>query len=258
MKKLSLFLFLLLGVLKVSACSCVMNTLAQNYLEANVVGVIKILKVYDENTQQRTYKADVEFEKIYKGTKFTTLNVRGLIGKSSSAACERDIIPNQRFLVLLNGSNNSFTVSHCSAMSSLNVQPTKDEEAQLEKLSKAFSYLEKNKLKFKGAQFVYYHDEKQGNNPKSELSKISDFNPKQPFAIYKVTLNDSFKIKGMSPVIAFSSKDKTIEGIMKRNITVETPMYRDTSKKKEYLILLFYNKHNINIPDKEVISDYWQ
>ncbi|SDJ33173.1 hypothetical protein [Chryseobacterium jejuense] len=257
MKKLSLFLFLLLGILKVSACSCAKGTLAENYLEANVVGVIKILKVYDENPDQRTYKADVEFEKIYKGTKFTTLNVRGLIGKSSSAACERDIIPNQRFLVLLNGSNNSFTVSHCSAMSSLNVQPTKDEEAQLEKLSKAFSYLEKNKLKFKGAQFSYYYDEKQGDNPKSELSRINNFNPKQPFAIYKVKLDDSFKIKEMSPIIGFGSKDKIIEGIMKRNIRVETPMFRDTSKKKEYLILLFYNKQNINIPNREVISDSW-
>ncbi|MDM1556656.1 MULTISPECIES: hypothetical protein [Chryseobacterium] len=79
MKKLSLFLFLLLGILKVSACKCVPSTLIENYLSANVVGVIKILKVYDENTEQRTYKADVEFEKVYKGTKFTTLNVRGLI-----------------------------------------------------------------------------------------------------------------------------------------------------------------------------------
>ncbi|MBP2618095.1 hypothetical protein [Chryseobacterium jejuense] len=258
MKKLSLFLFLLLGILNVSACSCVMNTLAQNYLEANVVGVIKILKVYDENPEQRTYKADVEFEKVYRGTKFTTLNVRGLIGKSSSAACEKEVKPNERYLILLNGSNNQYGISSCSPMSRLKDEATKDEDSHLETLSKAFSYLEKNKFKFKGAQFVYYYDEKQGNNPKSELSKISDFNPKQPFAIYKVTLNDSFKIKGMSPVIAFSSKDKTIEGIMKRNITVETPMYRDTSKKKEYLLLLFYNKHNINIPDKEVISDSWQ
>ncbi|RXM66992.1 MULTISPECIES: hypothetical protein [unclassified Chryseobacterium] len=257
MKKLSLFLFLLLGIMKISACSCVKGTLAENYLEANVVGVIKILKVYDENPDQRTYKADVEFEKVYKGTKFTTLNVRGLIGQAYSGACEKEIKPNERYLILLSGSNNQYGISSCSPMSKLDLQPTKDEDIQLEKLSKTFSYLEKNKLKFKGAQFSYYYDEKQGDNPQSELSKISNFNPKQPFAIYKVKLNDSFKIKEISPVIAFGSKDKTIEGIMKRNMIIETPMYRNTSEKKEYLLLLFYNKQNINIPNREVISDSW-
>lgn len=257
MKKLSLFLFLLLSCIKISACKCVMSTFAENYLSADVVGVIRILKVYDENPEQRTYKADVEFEKVYKGKKFTTLNIRGLVGKSSSAACEKEVSPNERYLILLNGYNNGYSINSCSPMSRLNTQPTKDEDLQLEKLSKAFSYLEKNKLKFKGAQFSYYYDEKQGDNPKSELSQISNFNPKQPFAIYRVKLNDSFNIKKISPVIPFGSKDKIIEGIMKNNIRVETPMYKDTSEKKEYLILLFYNKQNINTPNKEVISDSW-
>ncbi|REC63402.1 hypothetical protein DRF65_04705 [Chryseobacterium pennae] len=233
------------------------GTLAENYLEANVVGVIKILKVYEDNPDQRTYKADVEFEKIYKGTKFTTLNVRGQIGKSYSAGCERDVVPNERYLVLLNNSDNIYTVSYCSAMSRLNVQPTKDEEDQLEVLSKAFSYLETNKLKFKSSQFSYYHDQKQGSNPKSELSKINNFSPKQPFAIYRVKINNIFKIKEISPVIGFGSKDKTIEGIMKKNMTVNAPMYNNTSEKEEYLLLLFYNKQNINSPGKEVISNFW-
>lgn len=257
MKKLSLFLFLLLSFIKVSACKCVMNTFAENYLSADVVGVIKILKVYDENPEQRTYKADVEFEKVYKGTKFTTLNVRGLIGKAYSSACEKEVSPNERYLILLNGYNNSYSINSCSPMSKLDAQPTKDEDLQLEKLSKAFSYLEKNKLKFKGAQFSYYYDETMGANTRSELSKISNFKPKQPFAIYKVKLNDSFKIKEITPITTFGSKDKTIEAVMKKNLTIETPMFKDTSEKKEYLILLFYNQQNIKTKDKEIISDSW-
>ncbi|MFP3834685.1 hypothetical protein [Chryseobacterium sp. SIMBA_028] len=234
-----------------------MNTLAENYLTADVAGVIKILKVYDEDPQQRTYKADVEFEKVYKGTKFTTLNVRGLIGYASSGACEKDVQPHERYLVLLSGSNGSFSISSCSPMSRLNNKPTKDEDSQLETLAKAFSYLDKNKFKFIGSQFTYYYDETLGDNTKSELSKISNFNPKQPFAIYQVKINDSFKITEISPITSFGSKDKTIEAIMKKNLTIETPMFKDTSKKEEYLVLLFYNKQNINKENRELISDTW-
>ncbi|MGU3376385.1 hypothetical protein [Chryseobacterium sp. M5A1_1a] len=257
MKKLSIILFLLLSIIKVSACKCVMSTFAENYLAADVVGVIKILKVYDEDPQQRTYKADVEFEKVYKGTKFTTLYVRGLIGNASSGACEKDVRPNERYLILLKGSNGSFSIFSCSPMSSLKDKSTKDEDSQLETLAKAFSYLDKNKFKFIGLQFTYYYDETLGDNTISELSKISNFNPKQPFAIYKVKINDSFKITDISPITSFGSKDKTIEMIMKKNTTIETPMFNDTSEKKEYLILLFYNKQNIKKDNREVISDSW-
>ncbi|WP_433632213.1 hypothetical protein [Chryseobacterium cucumeris] len=56
MKKLSLLLFLLLSIIKVSACKCVYETLAHNYQNSEFVGIIKILKVYDENTEQRSWK----------------------------------------------------------------------------------------------------------------------------------------------------------------------------------------------------------
>lgn len=257
MKKLSLLLFLFLSFINVSACKCVMSNFAENYLDADVVGVIKILKVYGENAQQRTYKADIEFEKLYKGAKFATLNVRGLIGNSSSAACEKDVKPNERYLILLKGSNKNFSISSCSPMSQLPEKPTKDENIEMEKLSNVFSYLDKNKFKFKGLQFTYYYDETIGANTRSELSKISNFKPKQPFAIYKVKLNDSFKIKEITPMTTFGSKDKTIVAIMKKNLTIETPMFKDTSEKNEYLVLLFYNKQNIKTENKEIISDSW-
>ncbi len=51
MKKLSLLLFLLLSIIKVSACKCVYETLPHNYQSADFAGIIKILKVYDENIE---------------------------------------------------------------------------------------------------------------------------------------------------------------------------------------------------------------
>ncbi|UKB82952.1 hypothetical protein LF887_18330 [Chryseobacterium sp. MEBOG06] len=256
MKKISLFLFLLLSIIKVSACKCVTETLAKNYLDADVVGVIKILKVYGENTAQRTYKADVEFEKAYKGTTFKTLNVRGLIGRSSSAACEIDVEPNDRYLIFLNKSGNGYSISSCTPRSRLKKAHTKNESSQLETLSEVFSYLDKNKDKLKGLQFASYYDDSQSSG-KSGLSKISGFKPKQPFAIYKVKINGLSRIKEMTPVISFGSKDKTIETALRRQIAVSAPIVSGNSVQKEFLLLLFYHKENIKAQDKEMISNSW-
>ncbi|WP_347217675.1 hypothetical protein [Chryseobacterium sp.] len=253
MKKLSLFLFLLLSFIKVSACKCVMNTFAENYLSADVVGVIKILKVYDENTEQRTYKADVEFEKVYKGTKFTTLNVRGLIGQSYSGACETQVTPDERYLVLLNGYNNNYTINSCSPMSRLNVQPTKDEDIQLETLSKAFSYLDENKNILKGLKFVSHYDDSKAMNSRSDLSKINHFKPKQLFAIYKITAREDSRIEKITPVTGFGSQEKAINNALKGRIIIGTK----NSEQKEYLLLLFYHKENLNSEFDEVISKRW-
>jgi len=253
MKKLSLLLFLLLSIIKVSACKCVVETLAQNYLSSDFVGIIKILKVYDQNTEQRTYKADIEFEKVYKGkTTFKTMNVRGLIGNSYSGACEIDVQPNERYLIFLK-SDSTYTISSCTPKSKLGNKPTKAEKSELKNLGKAFMYLDNNKFRFMGLQFTSCYDETQTEHV-SDLSKISRFKPKQPFAIYKVKIDDRSKIQEITPVTTFGSKDDTIENILKTNMIVSPPRSFWIPNQKEALLFLFYNKENIGKPYDEVIS----
>lgn len=253
MKKLTLLLFLLLSIIKVSACKCVYETLPQNYQSANFVGVIKILKVYDENTEQRTYKADIEIEKMYKGTIFKTINVRGLIGNSYSGACEVDVLPNERYLIFLNKYDNISSISSCTPKSKLGNRPTKAEKLWLKNQEKVFTYLDNNKFRFMGLQFTRCYDENQ-TEYKSDLSKISGFKPKQSFAIYKVKINERSRIQEITPVITFGSKDSTIENILKTNMIVSTPVSFWNPNPKEALLFLSYNKENINDPYGEVIS----
>ncbi|SHE76968.1 hypothetical protein [Chryseobacterium sp. OV279] len=257
MKKLLLLFFVLSSVIKVSACKCVRDPLPQEYLNANVVGVIKIIKVYDENIEQRTYKADVEFEKLYKGTEFKTLTVRGLIGNSHSAACEIDIEPNERYLILLSGAgSNSYTISSCTPKSKLSARSSKDENSELENLKKTFSYLDKNRYKFTGLTFTFCED---GTSDigQTDLSKIKDFQPKQSFAIYRVKINESSKIDEIVTITGFGSQDKIIEDVIKRKMIVDRPMFSNSSDKKEFLILLFYHKKNSKDQYKNIISNYW-
>ncbi|WFB69676.1 hypothetical protein [Chryseobacterium sp. WX] len=254
MKKLSLLLFLLLSIIKVSACKCVYETLAYNYQNSEFVGIIRILKVYDENTEQRSYKADIEIEKVYKGAKtFKTMNVRGLIGNSYSGACEIDVLPNERYLIFLNQYNNTYSISSCTPKSKLENKPTKDEKLWLKNLEKAFTYLNNNTFRFIGLQFTRCYDEFQ-TEYKSDLSKISGFKPKQPFAIYKVKIDDTSKIQEITPVTTFGSKDSMIENILKTKMKVSTPTSFWNANPKEGLLFLSYHKENIDKPYGEVIS----
>jgi hypothetical protein len=253
MKKLLLLSFILLSVIKISACSCVYETLAYNYQNSEFVGIIKILKVYDENTEQRTYKADIEIEKMYKGTTFKTMNVRGLIGNSYSGACEIDVLPNERYLIFLNKNNNTPSISSCTPKSKLENKPTKAENLWLKNKEKAFTYLNNNTFRFIGLQFSHCYDETQTES-RSDLSKISGFKPKQPFAIYKVKIDDTSKIQEITPVTTFGSKDSMIENILKTKMKVFTPTSFWNPNPKEALLFLSYHKENINDPYGEVIS----
>ncbi|WP_223606063.1 hypothetical protein [Chryseobacterium sp. OSA05B] len=257
MKKLLLLFFVLSSFIKVSACKCVRDPLPQEYLNANVVGVIKIIKVYDENIEQRTYKADVEFEKLYKGTKFKTLTVRGLIGNSSSGACEIDIQPNERYLILLSRSGgNGYTISSCTPKSNLSAMSSKDENSQLETLKKTFSYLDQNRYKFTGLTFTFCEYET-SDDGQTDLSKIVDFQPKHSFSIYRVKINESSKIEEIVTITGFGSQDKIIEDVIKRKMIVDRPMFSNSSDRKEFLILLFYHKENSKTQYKNIISNYW-
>ncbi|AZA84962.1 hypothetical protein C1637_22035 [Chryseobacterium lactis] len=252
MKKLLLLLFLLLSIVEISACSCIGNSFSQNYQDADVIGVVKIVKVYDQNKQRRTYKVDIEFEEIFKGKSIKTIIVSGLIGKSKSAACELNVKPQERYLIYLQKYDNIYSIDYCTPKSKLQNRVTEDEKSWFEYLGKAISYLEKNKSGFQNLQFATCYQETPTDD-KSDLSKISDFNPKQEFAIYKVKVNNLAGIQEISPIAGFSHKDETIRDILKTKFKVDMPHSSSDSEPKEFLLFLCYDKNSIEDPESEVI-----
>ncbi|SHF14358.1 hypothetical protein [Chryseobacterium takakiae] len=253
MKKLLFFLFLVLNIITVYACKCKTDPLAENYLAADVAGIIRIINVYGENAEQRTYKADIKFEKIYKGKEFQTLNIRGLIGNSYSGACEIDVQPGETYLILLNKYNGEYSISYCSPKYRFDMEK---EKATSEVLEKAFAYIDKNKFAFIGLQFATCFDELQKGD-KSDLSAIKNFTPKNTFAIYKVKVDDHSKIKELTPVTTFGDKDQEIENILRRNMIVDTPMFFNHKPGEEFLILLLYLPDNANTKYGEIINFEW-
>ena len=123
MKKLILFILFFLAIAKVFACRCVRESIAQSYLDADVVALITIDKTYGEKennpsgTGLRTYSADVKFEKIYKGTAFKILSVFGTSTYASSGACEKLVEKGEKYIILLTkNKDGDYFVSSCSTM----------------------------------------------------------------------------------------------------------------------------------------------
>ncbi|CAH0221761.1 hypothetical protein [Chryseobacterium sp. Bi04] len=252
MKKLSLFIFLLLSIAKVSACSCMGMSLSQNYQDADVIGVIKIVKVYGQSKEYRMYKADIQFEKVFKGKAFKTIRVSGVIGKSSSAACEMNLKPKERYLIFLDKSGNDHFVTFCTPKSKLQNIATENEHSRFEHLGKKISYLEENKSGFQDLQFATCYEKTPTGN-KSDLSKISDFSPKQQFAVYKVKVNNLSEIQEVTPIAGFGSKEETIKNILKTKFKVDVSRTSSEAEQKEFLLFFCYDKESIEDPDSEVV-----
>ncbi|MGK6342780.1 hypothetical protein ACMGDK_11110 [Chryseobacterium sp. DT-3] len=160
-------------------------------------------------------------------------------------------------MVLLSRVNDkNLTISSCTPKYRLSTTPSKDENSELETLKKTFSYLDKNKYKFIGLTFTSCDDET-SDDGQTDVSQIENFHPKQTFAIYRVKINESSKIEGISPITGFGSQDKIIKDVIKRKMTVDSPMFSNNSDKKEFLILLFYHKENTKKHYKKTISNNW-
>lgn len=253
MKKLSLFLFLFVSIVRISACSCISPTLSQKYQYADVIGVMKIVKVYGQDKEHRMYKADIEFETVYKGTAVKTIIVSGRIGKSESAACEIEVKPEERYLIYLDDkSGNDYFVSYCTPKARLSNNAADDNTSYFEYLDKAFSFLETHKSKFNGLLFADSYVETP-TEKKSDLSTISDFNPKQQFAIYKIKVNDLSEIQEVTTVAGFDSKDEIIGTILKTKFKVNIPQVPSGPGPKEFLLFFCYDKESIEDPETEVL-----
>lgn len=249
MKKILSFLFILATFCNLFACRCVLDHFAQDYLEADFVGVITITETFGDRKQDRNgslmdvYNAKINVEKIYKGKAFSELNIFGKTTHAYTGACERLVKRNEKYFVLLQkNSNGEYFVSSCSPMSKLNNEKSINEELKEEQ--KIINYLEKYKTKFLGLKFVDYFDNSENwddTNKKltTDFAKTFDKKLNNKFGVYKVKVDDKEKITEIIPVKKSGLNEKIIQSLMKKNLELEN--YFNQNPNNEYLILLRFN-----------------
>lgn len=164
MKKIVILITFLLGFNFLSACDCVPTSLAENYNKNLIVAEITILKTHDNDLSKRMYKADVKFDKIFKGVpNGSTLTVSGLTGLSPEDllgdACEVGLQKGDKYLIFLK--NTEEIISTCTPHYRLDKKDAS--KSKITAAENLFSFLEKdpvNNISFKS----YFEHNKDGKS----------------------------------------------------------------------------------------------
>lgn len=243
MKKIVILITFLLGFNFLSACDCVPTSLAESYNNNLIVAKITILKTHDNDPAKRIYKADVKFDKIFKGVpNGSTLTVSGLTGLSPENllgdACEVGLQKGDKYLIFLK--NTEEIISTCTPHYRLDKKDaSKSKIAAAENL---FSFLGKdsvNNISFKS----YFENNKDG---KSTLSKVKNFHPKNNFAVYELLFNRDKEVAQVNIISGFGDHDNEIATLIKRNFWIH-PLNISDSKVRIALIYIPEYVKNENI-----------
>ncbi|UQB70140.1 hypothetical protein [Epilithonimonas zeae] len=245
--KIKFLLILIFLSVKILACSCAEDAIAQNYLDSDIVGIITIDSTYGDTIWEnrtfgfRTYKAKIHFDKIFKGQKFKELNVIGNSKNINSGACETLVEPGKKYLILLNkNSNGEYTVSLCSSMFQINTNDLKT----IDNYSKQFSYLEKNNLIFKDFKFINYYDssvklDELNNVLTNEFKSTFGQKLKNKFGVYKIKLDSENNIIEINSIKKTGLNERKILTLIKKNIKAKYLFNK--SPNSEYLLFLDFN-----------------
>ena len=217
MKRIVILIALLLGFNFLSACDCVVSSLAENYNNNLIVAEITILNTYNNDLAKRTYKADIKFDKIFKGVpNISTLTVSGLTGFSPEDllgdACEFGLKKGDKYLIFLRSTEE--IISTCTPHYRLDKKDAA--KSKITATENLFSFLKKATVKnysFKS----YFENNKDG---KSSLSRLKNFNPKNNFAVYELLLDSDKKVSTVNIISGFGDQDTAIANLIKKNFWI--------------------------------------
>jgi len=255
MKLKSLLFFLLFITLKLSACRCGSGNIAQEYFDADLIGIITVTKTFDGSIKANgdhkydNYKAKIDFNQIIKGQKVNFLNVFGAKDKGINdyQGCSLALNSGEKYLVILKkDQNNEYWVDLCSRMILLSYHNSIDEENEIiNRYINLFKNLEKYKNQFYNLKFEKFYDLSEKRitypyTPHTEFIKLNISQPSKKLGIYKVFTDKNNKIKQIIPIKKIGEKDKKIEQLILKNLEIDHP-HRDENKYKESLLLLYFD-----------------
>lgn len=115
MKKHLLFLIFIFTVQVAKSCVC-HPEIFDNYIHADFIGEVKVLKVYkNESPDYHYYRIDVESNTVYKGEKQQILYVYGSTVENNWSSCDLLVEENENWLVYATkGANGNFEFGLCT------------------------------------------------------------------------------------------------------------------------------------------------
>ena len=243
MKKIALLIFFFLGLGKFLACECILPQIGNEYIDADVVAYITIVKTYGDSDVKvnelphRIYKADITTDRLIKGTTPNTLTVLGSVKSIFGGACEKMLKPGEKYLVILKkGQDEDYIISACSSIFLI------EKQSQSQYYDSLFKFLDENKDRMQNLNFIQFKDKSLAFNNKKK-SYESDF-LKLPienmFGIYKVTGDNNGNIKHIETISGIANYDDRIKKLLFKNF------YAPYFANKKALILFDYTPYFTN------------
>lgn len=244
MKKFLSFVFLLFSFSQILACSCERSNFAKEYQDATVVAIVTVAKTYGDYVDKSReinlnfHKAELKFDKIYKGEKFKELIVLGSSMYANSASCEKHLTVGEQYLIMLTkNTDGSYYINACSAVYDISFNKI-EAKKRIQFLDYVFYNFEKYEKELSEFKFAHFINNSQQNN-KSGFTKQDLKNLKNKIAVYKVTIDNDHKITTISAIIKPGYKNDKIEKIIKNDFYIDDRLIN--YKIKTYLIFIDFD-----------------
>ena len=205
-KNLYLILFCFLTVSSF-ACVCNPQTITEKYIKSDFVGIVTITKIYPNQKNSDSYKADIKINELFKGVKLKSIYVRGRSDREMGSSCDIFIPVNTKLVAYAyKNAEGLYEVGMCSGLLYLNKKQLKP-NPELEILS----MFKAEKIKF--TDKTWYHET---SNSSLELLKYKDIKLNKSYGIYEITFSSNLAIKDVKEISGFGNPvDKELIDILR-------------------------------------------
>jgi len=201
--------FILFFFLTFSSFACVCNpqTITEKYIKSDFVGIVTINKIYPNQENSDSYKADIKINELFKGLKLKSIYVRGRNDREIGSSCDIFIPVNTKLVAYAYKNEKGFyEVGMCSGLLYLNKKQVKtNPELEILKMFKA------EKINF--TDKTWYHE---AGNSSLELLKYKGIQLSKSYGIYEITFSSNLAIKDVKEISGFGNPvDKELITILR-------------------------------------------
>ncbi|MCI9844888.1 hypothetical protein [Flavobacterium pectinovorum] len=178
------------------ACVCNPQTITEKYIQSDFVGIVTITKIYPNQKNSDSYRADIKINELFKGVKLKSIYVRGRSDRDLGSSCDIFIPANTKLVAYAYKNDKGFyEVGMCSGLLYLNKKQVKP-NPELEILNKFKS----EKINF--TDKTLYHET---SNSSLELLKYKGIQLNKSYGIYEITFASNLEIKEVKEISGFGN-----------------------------------------------------
>lgn len=220
-------------------------------LSLNFVATVTITKIYPNEKNDNSYKADIEINDMFKGEKLKSIYVYGRSDNKMGTSCDIFIPVNTKLVAYAQkGNDGRYTIGMCSGLLYFKGKNNERQDIELEILnlfkSKKIDYTNKTR----------YLDI---TNFRANLTQFKGIELNKKYGIYEITLDSDLRSTQVKEISGFGKNnvdDEIIHILSKTKWKLANPRMKDEiSNSNKLLVGIYYYNSDKNNPS--FLSDFY-